>query len=120
MIPDPWTREQIDALLVSSAIEDLALIPIAITASGTPDARWSERICVRLASHADPSVRGNAILGLGHLARTAGGLEQATCAAVVAAALRDADAYVRGHAAAAADDLRTFLGWTLELPEEAG
>jgi hypothetical protein len=101
-------------------LEDLRLIPIVVTLHGTPDARWSELICVRLASHADPVVRGNAVLGLGHLARTAGTLDRATCTAVVSAALLDSVPYVRGQAHAAADDLRHFLGWSVELPDEAG
>ncbi len=75
------------------------------------DLAWAEQLCVRLAGHAHEQVRGNAVLGLGHLARRFGRLTEGRVAPLMAAALHDTSAYVRGQAAAAADDLEQFLGW---------
>lgn len=110
-IPAPWTPQEIDALLAAGNIDDLVLIPIVITNLGTPDAAWSESICVTLSSHPDSGVRGNAVLGLGHLARTSGRLTRDVSVRVITAALRDPDAYVRGHAESAARDVGTYLKW---------
>lgn len=74
----------------------------------------AERILHTLAQHADPHVRGNAILGFGHLARTAGIIwKPKEVRAYVEAGLADHDDYVRAQAEAAAGDLRRFLKWSL-------
>jgi hypothetical protein len=111
MIPDPWSQHEIDVLLERGDVDDLTLIPIAITNLGTPDPAWSEAICLRLASHAAAAVRGNAVLGLGHLARVARKLDSERCLPVIRLALQDPDPYVRGQATSAPDDVRFFLGW---------
>lgn len=53
--------------------------------------------CVQLGSHPDEVVRGNAILGFGHLARLFGRLGD-EAPAIVKQGLIDASAYVRGQA----------------------
>lgn len=65
--------------------------------------------CVQLSSHLDEVVRGNAILGLGHLARLFGRLGS-DAPAIIGRALADSSGYVRGQAHAAAGDLQHFLG----------
>ena len=65
--------------------------------------------CVRLSSHSDEIVRGNAILGFGHLARLFGRLGD-EASTIVKRGLVDPSAYVRGQAHAAAGDLQHFLG----------
>lgn len=64
--------------------------------------------CLRLSSHPDEVVRGNAILGFGHLARLFGRLGK-EAPAIVRRGLTDDSAYVRGQAYAAAGDLQHFL-----------
>jgi hypothetical protein len=64
--------------------------------------------CVKLSSHLDEVVRGNAILGFGHLARLFGRLGE-EAPAIVKRGLADESAYVRGQAYAAAGDLQHFL-----------
>src|SRR5690606_1288821 len=54
---------------------DLLYVPIVISMD-PPDCQWAQGICIRLAAHADPTVRGNAILGFGHLARTCRKLDE--------------------------------------------
>jgi hypothetical protein len=67
------------------------------------------RACVQLSSHADEVVRGNAILGFGHLARLFGRLGD-EAPGIVKRGLVDSSGYVRGQAHAAAGDLQHFLG----------
>jgi hypothetical protein len=67
------------------------------------------KACVQISSHSDEIVRGNAILGFGHLARLFGRLGD-EAPGLVKNALLDTSEYVRGQAYAAAGDLRHFLG----------
>jgi len=73
------------------------------------DREFVEKACLRLSGHADEEVRGNAILGLGHLARLFGQLSS-TAIETVKRALTDTSDYVRGQAHSAADDVGHFLG----------
>ena len=71
--------------------------------------------CVQLSSHPDEVVRGNAILGFGHLARLFGRLGD-EASPIVKKGLVDASEYVRGQAYAAAGDLQHFMGIELREP----
>jgi hypothetical protein len=62
----------------------------------------------------DPLVRGNALLGFGHLARRFRELPRDPVYDLVVQGLADSDPRVRGQADAAADDLDQFLGWHME------
>ena len=62
-------------------------------------------VCLTVACSTDCLVRGNALLGFGHLSRRFGELPSDPVYALVANGLSDPDAYVRGQAVAAADDL---------------
>jgi len=66
---------------------------------------------MRLATHPDATVRGNAILGFGHLARRFRRLDRQTVEPLVTAALSDQSEFVRGQAEAASDDIGFFLKW---------
>jgi hypothetical protein len=59
-------------------------------------------------------VRGNAVLGFGHLARRFRRLDEGVVRPIIENALLDADPYVRGQADAAADDVAHFLGWKVK------
>lgn len=71
--------------------------------------------CLKLSSHPDEVVRGNAILGFGHLARLFGRLGD-EAPSIVKRGLVDDSNYVRGQAYAAAGDLQLFLGIELCAP----
>ncbi len=73
------------------------------------DLPWAEQFCASLATHAHFNVRGNAILGLGHLARRFERLDVSVAVPLVARGLADPDSYVRGQAHAAAEDLELYL-----------
>lgn len=109
--PD-WTIADVERLIERGEPDDLLNIAIAVSLN-PPDCSWATTVCTRLASHADPNVRGNAILGFGHLARLCGALDEARVRPLIESALRDEDDYVRGQADAAASDVTFFLGWTI-------
>jgi hypothetical protein len=75
---------------------------------------WAQTCCVQLARHRNAQVRGNAVAGLGHLARRFGRLDPNRIKRVVAVALCDRSEYVQEMARSAADDLRTFLSWEFD------
>jgi len=77
------------------------------------DLEWAQGVCLRLATHEHFNVRGNAIVGFGHLARLHGRLDRAVVLPIIEAGLADPDEYVRGHADSAADDVEHFLGWSV-------
>ena len=80
------------------------------------DHEWAEVCCARLAKHRNAHVRGNAILGFGHLARRFGRLDPQRVHRLVDIALYDLHEYVREQADSAAADLEAFLSWRFERP----
>ena len=99
--------------------EELLHVPIAVSMDPT-DPGWSQEICLRLVDHEHWNVRGNAILGFGHLARTTGQLDKDRILPLVTSALSDPNEYVRGQANAAADDIANYVGWTFPSVENGG
>ena len=109
-LDDPVVVE--DALERDDPIELMDFV-MDLAIDGT-DRDLAETCCVRLARHRDPMVRGNAILGFGHLARRFGRLDGNRVRRLVEIGLHDPNDYVRDQASAAAEDLRTFLSWDFE------
>jgi hypothetical protein len=107
---EKWSREEVERALAADVAEALSRAVLAVTLHDD-DWRYGQDLCVRLASHAHYLVRGNAVLGLGHLARVFRQLDEKVAYPVIAAALRDEEAYVRGQAECAKDDTAQFLGW---------
>ena len=106
---DGWTKQDVEAVIARGLPDELLYVPIVITMD-PPDCAWPESVCLALARHQHFNVRGNAILGFGHLARTCGHVNLVAVVPVVAAALHDEHEYVRGQADAAASDLLQYLG----------
>jgi hypothetical protein len=77
---------------------------------------WAQACCAELARHRNANVRGNALVGLGHLARRFGQLDPHRIKRLVSIALCDRSNYVRRQAKSAAEDLATFLDWRFEDP----
>jgi len=67
-----WTTDNVEAVMARGKPHELLYVPIvaSLNAADCPPG-WAENICVRLAMHPDPQVRGNALMGFGHIARTA-------------------------------------------------
>ncbi len=110
---EEWSRDAVQRALAADVPEALSRAVLAVTLHDG-DWRYGQDLCVRLANHCNYLVRGNAVLGLGHLAHVHRELEKSVAYPVIAAALRDENAYVRGQAECAKDDTAQFLGWTYE------
>ena len=100
-------------LLDAIATDDVARLPVLIVAAALNEEDRSiiESACIELSNHTNETIRGNAILGFGHIARrfrvVGAGVQE-----IVRRGMKDASEYVRGQAYAAADDLECFLGFT--------
>ena len=95
--------------------EELSVVVIGVSLHH-PNLEAACTLCTRLANHENPTVRGNAILGFGHLARRFGMLDEYTTKLIIESGLVDPSEYVRGQTWAAADDLEHFLNWAVERP----
>ncbi len=87
-------------------------------AAESDDCKLAENCCARLARHRNSMVRGNAMLGFGHLARRFGRLDPHRVKGLVDTSLHDGSDYVREQARSAAEDLKTFLAWEFDLPDD--
>jgi hypothetical protein len=103
---------QIDLAISRNEPDELsrAVLSAALYADNS---QWAEDICVRLAGHENANVRGNAVLGFGHIARINRNLTESRVRPLIEDALRDEDAYVRDQAESAADDVESFLRWRI-------
>ncbi|NKB72163.1 MAG: hypothetical protein GKR89_34225 [Candidatus Latescibacteria bacterium] len=110
-----WTRASIEDALARNDPDEMLRIPILVGLD-PPDCSWAQSLCRDLAHHSDPRVRGNALLGFGHLARTCCQLDRPTVYPLLAAGLTDKLAAIRRQATAAAMDIEQYLGWTFAPP----
>ena len=106
----PWSRQAVEQALGGGDPLALTIAVLAVSLHD-PDWAYAQSVCVRLSTHPHHNVRGNAVLGLGHIARVHQRLDQTIAWPIIQRALGDEDEYVRGHADAAADDTEIFLGW---------
>jgi len=73
------------------------------------DFEFGLSVVLGCATSKQPALRGTAILCLGHLARIHRRMPEHPVVDLVQAALEDENAYVRGHAESAADDIAFFV-----------
>lgn len=108
-----------ESLLETVAANDVEKLGPMIVAAALQeeDFDFVQRICVQLSSHSDEIVRGNAVLGFGHLARLFEALSD-EAVDIVRERLRDHSSYVRGQAHSAAGDLSNFLGIEVRSEDE--
>ncbi len=111
--PHDTTAEEAEAAIARDDPAELYVVPISVSMY-LEDLAWSQGVCVRLSTHRDATVRGNAVLGFGHLARRFRKLDERVVRPIIENALLDADPYVRGQAHDAADDVTHFLGWKVK------
>jgi len=112
---DAETRRELERVIDEDDPEELLGLLIELALSGD-DPSFAQECCLRLAQHRHVDVRGNAVLGLGHLARRFGVLDRERVEPVVEAALRDVKAHVREQAELAAEELEEHLGWRIARP----
>lgn len=103
---DRFDEDDVRAALERDDPEELGYVAIAVGLEA-PDWAVANGLCLRLARHADPTVRGNALLGFGHLARRFGNVSD-EARALVKAGLTDGDPHVRAHSESAMDDIAMF------------
>jgi len=60
------SRAELEALIDSG--NEAAIID-ALLSAAYPDWKWVQGICLRFLGHADPGVRSNALICIGHIAR---------------------------------------------------
>ena len=109
------THEEAEAIARAGEAYALSRIAVAI-ALADEDLVWSTTFLLALTKSEHVNVRGNALLGFGHLARRFRAIPNTRAvAAAITEGLADADAFVRGQADAAADDVRQFIG-PIETP----
>ena len=111
------TQHAIEAALERDDPVELTDLILEVAVDGA-DRAFAENCFVQLARHRNPNVRGNAVLGFGHLARRFGRLDGHRVKRVVEIALHERSDYVRAQARSAAEDLATFLSWEFEIPDE--
>jgi hypothetical protein len=104
------SRETVERALREDDVEVLRRAVVAV-ALHDADWRYAQTLCISLSTHPHYNVRGNAILGFGHIARIHGKLDQSIVQPIIEAALWDPNDYVRGHGVDAADDTKHFLKW---------
>jgi hypothetical protein len=109
-----FDRGDIEEVLSRGDLRELRLVALSV-ALHSEDASLAESVCMQLAGHEDRIVRGNSILGFGHIARIHRKLTH-DALPLVEAALADPDETVRGRATSAADDIEQFLGRSLSRP----
>jgi hypothetical protein len=108
-----WSREMVERAITDDDPDALLRAVIAVSMY-EKEWKYAQDVCVRLSNHRHFNVRGNAVLGFGHIARVHGNLDRALVMPIILAALNDQDGYVRGHAEDTKADTEHFLGWNYE------
>ena len=106
------SADDVEAAIVRDSPDELPFVPIIIAISSA-DLPYATKVCSRLASHPDPTVRGYAIMSLGHLARRFKEIDEALVRPLLERALNDHDELVRELTKSAADEIHQFLHWTI-------
>lgn len=107
---DGWSNENVEAVMFRGDPEELLYVPIVVGMNAPVcGAEWAEQVCVRLSSHPNATVRGNALLGIGHIARTCLELRDVRSVQAVQQGQHDPEPCVRGHSEDAKSDIEHFL-----------
>lgn len=101
-----YSHDDVRAALRRDGAQELRQVVVAV-ALNDASYPFALELCVRLASHRDSTVRGNALLGFGHLARRFGEISDEG-RALVKAGLADAEPHVRAQSESAFDDIELF------------
>lgn len=110
---DSFTERDVEEALRRNADDEISLVPITIALIASHHA-YAQQVCLKLAADPRPLVRGNALAGLGHIARRFRTLDELPVTQVIESGLLDHDEYVRLSAKSAADEIHQFLGWIFQ------
>jgi hypothetical protein len=103
-----YSRERVIEALERDDPEELLQVAISVSMY-FPGFEFAQQVCVQPASHEHCNVRGNAVLGFGHIARRFRRLVKP----LVEGALKSGNKYVNGQPWAASDDIAHFWGWEI-------
>jgi hypothetical protein len=112
-----WTVDEIQEVIARNDPEELRFVPLVVSLS-PPSRVFAEQVCLRFASHPDPSVRGNAMQGFGHIAMVFRALNRTLIEPVIEAGRLDSDEWVRGCADDAVGDIEWYCGWVFRGRED--
>lgn len=102
----PISDEDALCLLNNGNTDELKRLLISVSLH-SQDQVYAERLCAMCSTHADEEVRGNAIIGLGHIIRRFGFLTESS-KQIIKLSLMDESAYVRSHSYSAQEDVELF------------
>ncbi len=105
-----YSKADIEEALADNNANKLLLIVLSV-ALYSDDLKYAEKFCVQSSNHEHFNVRGNAILGFGHIARIYRKLNENVIKPIIENALTDANEFVRSQANNAKDDIEYFLKW---------
>ena len=109
---DPITPSDVAAALERNDLAELRLMAVTVALSDL-ELSLSQSICVRLCANPDSKVRGNALIGLGHLARRYRKLDEPIVKPLIVSGLQDIDVFIHECAKSAADEIHQFLHWDI-------
>ncbi len=104
------SRTEIEAALDRDVPEELLEVVLS-AALYCEDRDFAEEVCLRLSDYPHFNVKGNAILGLAHIARIDGSFDEAKVIPIILRGLQDVHEYVRGHALDAKEDIEHYTGF---------
>jgi hypothetical protein len=105
--PREYSSDDVQSSLARGSVQEVAEMLVGITLNQS-SYEFAYPVVSRCAASDDPSVRGTAILCLGHLARIHGAIDAHPMIEQVCAGLCDSDEWVRGQASNAVDDISMF------------
>ena len=71
---EEYTIAEVESAILADRVDDLIQMVVSVSMFAK-DSMWVESICLRLANHTNFNVRGNAVLGFGHIARVHGNIQ---------------------------------------------
>jgi hypothetical protein len=93
-------REEIERVIAEDDPEELQAVVIDV-ALASEDSEWALGCLIGMSQHADPTVRGKALIGFAHLVGRFDALDREAIDVRIEAGLADGNRYVREQAEAA-------------------
>jgi hypothetical protein len=109
VIPE-LSRDEVEAAAFRNDAAELRYAVLSV-ALYDADPEFAEAFCLKFSDHANSNVRSNALLGLSHVARIHGRLNESEVKPVIIAAMSDVDQDVRGQANDVKEDTEWYLKW---------
>ena len=108
---DQYTNDSALQILRSGSNEEKAKLAIAL-GFDCPDYGFAQSMCIRLLQTEDEGVRGNAVIGLAHIARRFGRLDKRVVRPYLMRELRE-NTSCRELIVDAIHDMNLYLGWNI-------